>query len=207
MEGAGVAEPGQRRGTEAPVGKPCVGSNPTPRTKASPFLGGLSLEEFKKLEIRIYPIGIIHSPLKAEEEVPIQPAFSDVEGEVEVFEEYVEGLKDLEEFSHIILIYYFHGTRGMKMLVKPFLDNEYRGVFATRSTHRPNPIALTIVRLIERRGRFLKVGLLDLYNGTPVLDLKPYTPDRRVEDLKLPSWYKRIARRVSELSGLKEPRI
>lgn len=135
------------------------------------------MEEFKKLEIRIYPIGIIHSPLKAEEEVPIQPAFSDVEGEVEVFEEYVEGLKDLEEFSHIILIYYFHGTRGMKMLVKPFLDNEYRGVFATRSTHRPNPIGISVVRLLKVEGNRLKVRGIDVIDGTPLLDIKPYIPE------------------------------
>jgi len=164
----------------------------------------------------VKPIGIVHTNV---DEETIKNSLQGVEGVIEVFEEFSEGLEGIEGFSHLFVIAFLDRvTEEQREVLKVKFRRLVRfgfkleelpevGVFCSDSPHRPNPIALTIVRLIERRGRFLKVGLLDLYNGTPVLDLKPYTPDRRVEDLKLPSWYKRIARRVSELSGLKEPRI
>ncbi|ODS36678.1 MAG: tRNA-Thr(GGU) m(6)t(6)A37 methyltransferase TsaA [Candidatus Altiarchaeales archaeon WOR_SM1_86-2] len=129
------------------------------------------------MKTELKPIGVIHSPYKAKEEVPIQASRSDEEGEIEVFEEYAPGLKDLKGFSHIIILYIFHESDGYELSVKPFLDNEPRGVFATRAPGRPNPIGLSIVGLIEIRKNVLKVRGIDVIDGTPLLDIKPYVPE------------------------------
>jgi len=130
------------------------------------------------MDIVYRPIGVIHSPFKSKEGVPIQPAFAKgVEGYIEVFPEYVEGLKDLEGFSHIILIYHLHLSKGYNLLVKPFLDNVLRGVFATRAPRRPNPIGFSVVRLREIEGSILRILDVDIIDGTPLLDIKPYVPE------------------------------
>ena len=95
-------------------------------------------------------------------------------GRVEVFPEYAEGLRDLEGFSHVYLIYQFHRTSGTKLTVKPFLQDVERGVFATRAPCRPNPLGLSLVRLVRRDGRVLHIEGVDVLNGTPLLDIKPY---------------------------------
>jgi len=125
--------------------------------------------------IRVQPIGIIRSPFKEVKGMPIQGIFaSDVQGSVELKPQYADGLKDLEKFSHAILIYYFHKSASEKPVGKPFLENEEHGIFAIRSPHRPNHIGLSVVRIKsieENRLHFTQVDVLD---GTPLLDIKPY---------------------------------
>lgn len=125
----------------------------------------------------VKPIGIIHSPFKYKEDTPIQPSRSNAIGEVEVFREYQEGLDDIEGFSHIILIYEFHKSEGYSLKVKPFLDNKLRGLFATRAPRRPNKIGLSVVRLLKRKDNILTVKGIDVLDGTPLIDIKPYVPD------------------------------
>jgi len=128
--------------------------------------------------IQYRPVGVIYSPFEAPEGTPIQPAGArGVAGTVEVFPEYAEGLKDVEGFSHIVLVYHFHLSRKSSLTVKPYLDSHLRGVFATRSPSRPNPIGISIVRLIRVEGCILHVQDLDIVNGTPLLDIKPYVPE------------------------------
>jgi tRNA-Thr(GGU) m(6)t(6)A37 methyltransferase TsaA len=127
--------------------------------------------------MKIKPIGIIHSPFTSKQETPIQPFRSKAVGEIEVFKEYERGLDDIEGFSHLILIYKFHRSRGFSLKVKPFLDDRLRGLFSTRAPRRPNQIGLSVVKLIRRRGNILFVNGIDVIDGTPLLDIKPYVPD------------------------------
>lgn len=123
------------------------------------------------------PIGIIHSPHADLAGMPIQPAGAQgVPGTVEVLEEYVPGLRDLDGFSHVILLYEFHCSSGFELEVVPFLDSVSRGLFATRAPRRPNPIGLSVVRLTAVEGGTLHVLDVDVLDGTPLLDIKPYVP-------------------------------
>jgi len=123
----------------------------------------------------IRPIGTIHSEHTVAKNTPIQPVFAkSCAGTVEVFPDYEEGLEDLDEFSHIYLIYRFDQASQHKLKVKPFLQDVERGVFATRAPSRPNQIGMSIVRLIRREGTTLFVEGLDILDGTPLLDIKPY---------------------------------
>ena len=123
-------------------------------------------------------IGTIHSPFKSLEGTPIQPIGAiGVMAEVEIFPEYVEGLQDLEEFSHIILLYHCHLSQAYKLKVTPFLDNVVRGLFATRAPARPNPIGLSLVRLMRIENTTLFVQDIDIIDQTPLLDIKPFVPD------------------------------
>lgn len=125
--------------------------------------------------VRYKPIGVVRSPFKKRDDVPKQSAgLKDVEGAVEVLQEYSEGLKDIEGFSHIILVFHFHLSRGRPLLVKPYWDDSLRGVFASRSPDRPNPIGWSIVRLTGREGKTLYIRGADMVDGTPVLDIKPF---------------------------------
>jgi len=129
-------------------------------------------------EITFKPIGIIHSPFKNVEGTPIQPTGAEgIKGTVEIFAEYLAGLKDLDGFSHMILLYHFHLSKGYSLGVKPFLDEEIRGLFATRSPARPNPIGISIVRLVKVEGPTLHIEDIDIVDNTPLLDIKPYVPD------------------------------
>jgi tRNA-Thr(GGU) m(6)t(6)A37 methyltransferase TsaA len=128
-------------------------------------------------EIVFRPIGIIHSPFTETTGTPIQPCFADgAAGHVELFEEYAPGLADLDGFSHIHLIYHFHRSIGFSLKLTPYLDDTERGLFATRSPRRPNPIGLSVVRLERVEGRLLHVADLDVIDGTPLLDIKPFNP-------------------------------
>lgn len=110
--------------------------------------------------------------------MPIQPTGAEgIKGVVEVFTEYSAGLKDINGFSHIILLYHFHLSKGYLLETKPFLDEVTRGLFATRSPARPNPVGLSVVRLMEVKGSMLYVEDIDILDGTPLLDIKPYVPD------------------------------
>jgi len=119
---------------------------------------------------------IIHTPFKCKKDTPIQPFKSKAIGRVEVFKKYKDGLCDIEGFSHLILIYKFHKSKGHRLKVKPFLDNNLRGLFATRYPRRPNQIGLTVVKLLKRKGNILFVKGIDILNGSPLLDIKPYVP-------------------------------
>jgi tRNA-Thr(GGU) m(6)t(6)A37 methyltransferase TsaA len=122
------------------------------------------------------PIGLIHSPFTDKASTPIQPTRSQAVGQVEVFPEFADGLQDLEGFSHIILLYVFHQSEGYDLKIRPFLDDEDHGLFATRYPYRPNPIGLSVVQLLARRGNTLEIGGVDVLDGTPLLDIKPYVP-------------------------------
>jgi len=128
-------------------------------------------------DIVLTPIGVIHSPFATAAGVPIQPrAAIGVAGQVVVFPEFSEGLDDLAGFSHVYLLYHFHLAGPSQLKVVPFLDSEPRGVFATRAPSRPNRLGLSIVRLLDVRGNTLDVENLDIVDGTPLLDIKPYVP-------------------------------
>jgi len=126
---------------------------------------------------QLHPIGIIHSPFKTKEDCPIQNAYSSgAKGTVELFNHYAEGLKDVESFSHIILLYEFDQAGDIKLVRPTFLDDETHGIFSSRHPCRPNGIGLSIVNLLKRNGNVLEVGAIDVIDGTPLLDIKPYIP-------------------------------
>lgn len=135
------------------------------------------------------PIGVIHSPFTEKDQTPIQASRSPAVGQVEVYPEFTEGLQDLEEFSHIFLLYVFHCSSGYQLRVKPFLDDHLRGLFATRYPCRPNPLGLSVVRLLERRGNILEIQGVDVLDSTPLLDIKPYVPDFDVRTDVKTGWY------------------
>ena len=123
-------------------------------------------------------IGVIHSPFDKPEGMPIQPVGArGIKGTVDVQAEYEDGLKDLDGFSHIILVYHFHLAEGYSLQVKPFLDDTPRGIFAVRAPRRPNPIGISVVRLERIAGTRLHISNIDVVDGTPLLDIKPYVPD------------------------------
>lgn len=124
------------------------------------------------------PIGIIHTAMKEREGTPIQSAFgSEHRGHVELYEQYVEGLSDLDGFSHAYLLYHFHKSSGFSLKVRPFMDEVERGVFATRAPRRPNPIGLSIVTILGIEGNIINFSGVDILDGTPLLDIKPYIGD------------------------------
>ena len=128
-------------------------------------------------EMLLKPIGIIHSPITEPRGAPIQPRFAKgIEGTVEVFNEYVPGLKDISGFDRIYLLYWFHRAKQYRLSVTPYLDKTERGLFATRAPSRPNPIGLSNVRLLGIDGNILRISELDILDGTPLLDIKPYFP-------------------------------
>lgn len=128
-------------------------------------------------EFTFKAIGVIHSPFKEPKNVPIQAAASrGTEGTIEIYPQYTQGLTDLEGFSHIILLYHLHLVKDSALMVKPFLDDKLHGVFATRAPGRPNRIGFSVVRLQRIGGNVLYVCDLDIVEGTPLLDIKPYVP-------------------------------
>ena len=164
--------------------------------------------------ISVKPIGIVHNRL---DEDDIRNSVVGVEGTIEVFNEFSEGLECIEGFSHLIIVAFLDRIRmedrkvlkmrfrrlmkyGMKLEEIPEV-----GVFCSDSPHRPVPISITIVKLLKRNNQFLLVKGLDLLDNTPILDIKPYTPDRIVDGLKLPEWYKRLLNKASKGTGVKNP--
>jgi len=130
-----------------------------------------------KPSFRLRPIGVIHSPFKECKDMPIQPTLaSGVTGSVEVLEEFAPGLEDLVGFDRIWLLFWCHRAGPVRMRVTPFLDNRERGLFSTRAPARPNPIGLSHVRLLSVEGAVLRITELDVLDGTPLLDIKPYAP-------------------------------
>jgi tRNA-Thr(GGU) m(6)t(6)A37 methyltransferase TsaA len=137
------------------------------------------LGEEQQMDIITYhPIGIIHSPFRETVGMPIQAAAAvGIAGTIQLEPEYAEGLKDIDGFSHLILIYHLHLVREFKMIVRPYLDDQPRGIFATRAPRRPNPIGMSIVRLNTVTGSTLGIQDVDVVDGTPLLDIKPWVPD------------------------------
>jgi len=149
-------------------------------------------------EIKYKPIGIIHSPFREPKGTPIQPAGArGINGIVEIFPEYTEGLKDIEGFSHIILLYHFHFSKGSTLLAKPYMDKETHGVFAMRGPSRPNPIGISVVRLIKVEGNELHIQDMDIVNGTPLLDIKPYVPEFDTRELARIGWLEKNVHKLS----------
>lgn len=129
-------------------------------------------------EVTYKPIGIIHSPFKKPKGTPIQPTSAKgIKGTIELFPEYTKGLQDIEGFSHIILLYHFHLVKTSSLIAKPFMDDKPHGIFAIRGPSRPNPIGISIVRLIKVKKNILYVQDLDIVDGTPLLDIKPYVSE------------------------------
>ena len=148
--------------------------------------------------IEYHPIGIIHTPFKTAEGTPIQPPVSGgIAAEVEVFGEYAAGLADLSEFSHVYLVYHFHLAKKFSLKVRPFLDDESRGLFATRAPSRPNAVGLSVVELIGIEKNILHVKNIDVIDGTPLLDIKPYIPAFDVRQARKIGW---IEKKVKNLA-------
>ena len=141
------------------------------------------------MEYLMHPIGVIHSPFTDKSKTPIQSSRSQGKGSVEIYPEYAEGIQDLEGFSHVHLLYVFHESSGYTLLVKPFLDDQLHGLFATRYPYRPNQIGLSVVRLIERHGNVLEIEGVDMLDGTPLLDIKPYVPEFDLRTGTRSGWY------------------
>ena len=148
-----------------------------------------SLDITVMTEIEYQPIGIIHSPYDTPQGTPIQPAGArGVVGHIEIFPDFISGLADLAGFSHIYLLYHFHLSRKFSLTVRPFLDGQIRGLFATRAPSRPNPIGLSVVRLIDINDGRLKIEDVDVVDGTPLLDIKPYVPEFDVRQTERIGW-------------------
>ena len=141
------------------------------------------------MEFVMHPIGVIHSPFTDKSKTPIQPSRSTAKGMIEIFPDFVEGLADVEGFSHLILLYVFHSSSGYELRVKPFLDNQLRGLFATRHPCRPNPIGLSIVRLLSCQMNKLEIEGVDVLDNTPLLDIKPFVPDFDTRTGVQTGWY------------------
>ncbi|HTY15230.1 MAG TPA: tRNA (N6-threonylcarbamoyladenosine(37)-N6)-methyltransferase TrmO [Methanoregulaceae archaeon] len=142
-------------------------------------------------DIRFVPIGTIHSPWKTGEGMPIQPCYATgVRGSVTVFSEYMEGLRDLAGFSRIYLIYHFHRSHGYNLEVTPFLDTIPRGVFSTRAPRRPNPLGISIVKLTGVHDCTLDIEDIDIIDGTPLIDIKPYIPEFDCHPRESSGWLK-----------------
>ena len=145
------------------------------------------------MDITLSAIGVIHSPFTEPTQAPIQASRSTALGSVEIFPQFVEGARDLEEFSHIFLLYLIDCPQGYSLKVKPFLDDQEHGIFATRYPCRPNPIGLSIVHLLRVKGNRLEVEGVDMLNDTPLLDIKPYIPEFDVRENAQVGWYGRRA--------------
>jgi tRNA-Thr(GGU) m(6)t(6)A37 methyltransferase TsaA len=153
-------------------------------------------------EIKYKPIGVIHSPFKEPKGTPIQPAGAKgIRGTVEVFPEYAKGLKDVDGFSHLILLYHFHLSQGSSLEAKPYMDNQARGVFAMRGPNRPNPIGISVVRLGRIEGNILHIQDVDIIDGTPLLDIKPYVPEFDIREVEKIGW---LEKKVHQLPTSKD---
>jgi tRNA-Thr(GGU) m(6)t(6)A37 methyltransferase TsaA len=157
------------------------------------------------LPVTLSPIGVIHSPHTREKRTPIQPVYAEgIRGTVEVFPEYTEGLRDVEDFSHIYLIYHFHRAKPIRLIVKPYLEDVFRGVFATRTPHRPNPIGISVVRLITCENNILHVEDVDILDGTPLLDIKPYISRLDHRENVRNGWHEHIDEELARLRGSRQ---
>jgi tRNA-Thr(GGU) m(6)t(6)A37 methyltransferase TsaA len=139
------------------------------------------------------------------DQTPIQPAYaSGCKGRVEILPELAEGLRDLEGFSHVYLIYHFHRSGPARLVVQPFLQDSERGVFATRATCRPNPVGMSFVEWVSREGNVLEIHNVDTLDGTPLLDIKPYTARFDRVDPTSNGWQDELAEETARRRGRRE---
>jgi len=152
--------------------------------------------------ICIEPIGIIYSPFKTPKGTPIQSSAAiDTEGKIEIYEKYFPGLKDLEGFSHIILLYYFHLIKKTSLIVKPFMDEGFHGVYSTRAPVRPNHLGISIVRLESIDKQVLYIKNVDIVDKTPLIDIKPYCPEFDTRKVEKIGW---LNRNIGKLHNIKD---
>jgi tRNA-Thr(GGU) m(6)t(6)A37 methyltransferase TsaA len=136
------------------------------------------------------PIGVIHTPVNGKEDTPIQSSRSDIPGIVEVFPQFAEGLDGVEGFSHLYLLYQFHRSHQQTPLkVQPFLDDKLHGIFATRFPARPNLLGISVVKVIGLEGNMIHFQGADMWDGTLLLDIKPYVPDFDIHSASKIGWY------------------
>ncbi len=148
------------------------------------------------------PIGTIRSPFYDIKNMPIQPSgASGIRGSIEIFSEFIEGMKDLQDFSHLILLYHFHKVKDYKLVVTPFLDSSDHGIFSTRAPKRPNPIGLSIVKLLEITGNAIQIENVDILNGTPILDIKPYVPEFDEQNSVRTGWLAQANGKVQKIKS------
>lgn len=142
------------------------------------------------MTINFRPIGYFQTPHEDVRGMPIQPpGASGVHGSITVLPDFLEGLKDIEGFSYLIVLYHLHEITSQELTVTPFLDKTPHGIFATRSPSRPNPIGLSVLRLLDVKGDTLLLQNVDVLDGTPVIDIKPYVPDFDVWPAKRVGWF------------------
>ena len=148
------------------------------------------------------PIGTIETPFKDREGMPIQPSGAkDIKGKIHIDPAYEQGLADIEGFSHLILLYHFHKSKGFDLMVTPFLDTTQRGVFATRAPRRPNAIGLSIVRLLSRKGNVLEIEGIDVLDNTPLIDIKPYVPGFDTKDVTSTGWLEKTQEKARDMKS------
>ena len=153
-------------------------------------------------DIIFKPIGYIHSEHADPEKTPIQPAFAKgCKGQAEIFPEYEKGLSDIEGFSHIYILYHFHKAGSGNLMVKPFLDDTKRGVFATRTSNRPNPIGFSLVQLLKRTKNILYLEDVDILDGTPILDIKPFVKRFDYRNNTHDGWQEKIDDTLASILG------
>ncbi len=142
-------------------------------------------------EITYRPIGTVRSPFLSPKNMPVQPLQGrGIKGKIEIYPEYRECLRDLEGFSHIIVLFHLHLSKGWRLLVKPYMEETERGLFSTRSPHRPNPIGLSVVRLVSVEDWGLNIEDIDMVDGSPVLDIKPYSRELNGFEEERNGWMK-----------------
>ena len=155
-----------------------------------------------ELRFEYRPIGVIHSPHTDPGTTPIQPRYAqDFVGSIEIREEFAEGLDDLDGYSHIVLLYHCHRAKPLRLKIAPFLDDVPRGVFSTRYPSRPNPIGLSVVRLLRREGRTLHIADVDILDGTPLLDIKPHVARFGVDGPVRSGWQEAVEDSTAEHRG------
>ena len=152
------------------------------------------------MAITFSPIGMIHTPYKSKEGMPIQSSGSKgIKGTIVLKKKFKKGLLDLEYFSHVYLIYHLHQSFGYELKVVPFLDNQPHGIFATRAPRRPNPIGLTVVRLLSIRDNILEIENVDMLDGTPLLDIKPYIAQFDIHEIDKSGWINKVTGNPNEV--------
>jgi tRNA-Thr(GGU) m(6)t(6)A37 methyltransferase TsaA len=151
------------------------------------------------MQMTYEPIGIIRTPHKRREGVPIQSAGAmGIQGSIILHPPFVDGLRDLEGFSHLILIYHFHQSKGYDLLPTPFLDNRPHGVFSTRAPRRPNAIGISVVKLNRIQKNVLEIEHVDMLDGTPLLDIKPYVPQFDIYQVDKTGWLEGKGEHIGE---------
>ena len=144
--------------------------------------------------VTLTPIGVIRTPFAARENMPIQPSGArGVEGRIVLRPDLAPALRDLDGFSHLLLLYHFHRSSGYDLIVTPFLDDTPRGLFATRAPRRPNPLGVSVVRLVGVEGNVLRIADIDVLDGTPLLDIKPHVPAFDAPEGARAGWLERTA--------------